>query len=124
MFEGKALDINDVFSKKLEKTSFFCIQISLDTWRLEELIMLKLKISGTKNDLKAFRKWLLRAAKILPKYQINDNPVFKQNGKDSIYYHYEADLLKPLDMEGGRGYVQSNRNNESKGWGWKNNYHN
>ena len=70
--------------------------------------MLKLRISGTKNDLKAFRKWLLRAAKILPKYQIN---------------RYEADLLKPLDVEGGKGYVQSNRSNESKGWGWKNHYH-
>lgn len=85
--------------------------------------MLKLRISGTKNDLKAFRKWLLRATKILPKYQINDDPVFKQNGKESIYYRYEADLLKPLDVEGGKGYVQSNRSNESKGWGWKNHYH-
>ena len=39
--------------------------------------MLKLQISGTKNELKSFRKWLLRATKILPKYQINDDPVFK-----------------------------------------------
>lgn len=78
--------------------------------------MLKLRISGTKNELKSFRKWLLRATKILPKYQINDDPVFKQNRKESIYYHYEADLLKPLDMEGGKGYVQSNLNSEPKGW--------
>ncbi len=84
--------------------------------------MLKLKVSGTKNDLKSFRKWIVRAVKILPKYQIIDDPVFKQNGKEGIYYRYEADLLKPLDKEGGRGYVQSNRNNESKGWGRKNHY--
>ena len=84
--------------------------------------MLKLKISGTKNDLKSFRKWLARAATILPKYEINDNPEFIQNSKDGKYYRYEADLVKPLNMEGEKGYVQSNRNNESKGWGRKNHY--
>lgn len=46
--------------------------------------MLKLKVSGTKNDLKSFRKWIVRAVKILPKYQIIDDPVFKQNGKEGI----------------------------------------
>ena len=46
--------------------------------------MLKLKVSGTKNDLKLFRKWIVRAVKILPKYQIIDDPVFKQNGKEGI----------------------------------------
>ncbi|MCR4813432.1 MAG: hypothetical protein K5879_01240 [Lachnospiraceae bacterium] len=85
--------------------------------------MLKLKISGTKNDLKAFRKWLTRAATILPKYKIVDDPVFKPNGKDEKFYRYEADLIRPLSVEGGEGYVQSNRSCESKGWGWKNHYH-
>ena len=85
--------------------------------------MLKLKVSGTKNDLKSFRKWLARSATILPKYRIEDDPVFKQNGKEEKYYRYEVNLLRPLDKEGGERYVQSNRNNESKGWGWKNHYH-
>lgn len=80
--------------------------------------MLKLKVSGTKNDLKSFRKWLARAVTILPKYRIEEDPVFKQNGKDEKFYRYEADLLRPLNVEGGKGYVQGNRNNESKGWGW------
>lgn len=30
--------------------------------------MLKLRVSGTKNDLKSFKKWLNRATTILPKY--------------------------------------------------------
>ena len=60
--------------------------------------MLKLKVSGTRNDLKSFRKWLARAVTILPKYQISDDPVFKQNGKEGKYFRYEADLLRPLDM--------------------------
>ena len=85
--------------------------------------MLKLKVSGTKNDLKSFRKWLRRASIILPKYDISDNPEFKANSKNGKYYRYEADLMKPLNDEGGKNYVQSNSNNESKGWGWKNHYH-
>ena len=58
--------------------------------------MLKQKVSGTKNDLKSFRKWLVRAATILPKYRIEDDPVFKQNGKEEKYYRYEANLLRPF----------------------------
>ena len=72
--------------------------------------MLKLKVSGTKNDLKTFRKWLKRAAFILPKFEVRDDPVFKQNSKDGKYYRYEADLIKPLDKEGGKRYGQSNSN--------------
>jgi len=86
--------------------------------------MLKLKITGTKNDLKSFRKWLARAVIILPKYQVMDDPNFKENSKDGKYYRYEANLLKPLNMEGEKKYVQSNSDNKSKGWGWKNHYYN
>ena len=85
--------------------------------------MLKLRVSGTKNDLKSFRKWLKRATTILPKYEVKEDPEFKQNSKDGKYYRYEADLLKPLN-EGGEHYVQSNRSSKSEGWGWKNHYHN
>lgn len=53
--------------------------------------MLKLKVSGTKNDLKSFRKWLARAATILPKYRIEDDPVFMQNGKEGGYAHQYLD---------------------------------
>ena len=84
--------------------------------------MLKLKISGSKNDLKGFRKWIGRALVILPKYKIGRDTEFMPNSKDKKYYRWEADLLRPLDEEGGKGYVQSNRNSESKGWGWKNHY--
>ena len=86
--------------------------------------MLKLKVSGTRNDLKSFRKWLRRAATILPKYEVLDSTEFKQNSRDGKYYRYEADLLKPLGDEGGNRYVQSNRNSKSERWGWKNHYSN
>ena len=85
--------------------------------------MLKLKISGTKNDLKSFRKWLSRATKILPKYEVKDNPVFIQNSKDGKYYRYEADLMKPLDNEGGKKYGQGNSSSKPEGWRWQNHYH-
>ena len=41
--------------------------------------MLKLKISGTKNDLKSFRKWITRAMVILPKYKIDKESDLKVN---------------------------------------------
>ena len=84
--------------------------------------MLKLRVSGTKNDLKSFRKWLSRATKILPKYEVKDDPEFKQNSKDGKYYRYEADLMKPLYDEGGKKYEQSNCSSKPEGWGWKNHY--
>lgn len=86
--------------------------------------MLKVRVSGTRNDLKGFRKWLFRAAKILPKYEVLDNPEFKQSSKDGKYYRYEADLMKPLYGEGGKKYVQSNFSSKPEGWGWKNHYNN
>ena len=79
--------------------------------------MLKLKVSGTKNDLKSFRKWISRAMVILPKYKIGNDSDFKENSKDGKYYRWEADLLKPLYEEGGIYYVHNTRDNQSKGRG-------
>ena len=68
---------------------FFCFQGRLrdgyyqtEELKEEAVFMLKLKVSGTKNDLKSFRKWLSRATKILPKYEVKDNPEFIPNSKD------------------------------------------
>ena len=85
--------------------------------------MLKLKVSGTKNDLKSFRKWITRAMVILPKYKIDKESDLKVNSKDGKYYRWEADLLKPLYEEGGIYYVQNNCSNQSKRRSWKNNFH-
>ena len=77
--------------------------------------MLKLKVSGTKNDLKSFRKWITRAMVILPKYKIETETDFEVKSRDGKYYHWEADLLKPLYEKGGIYYVQNNSSNQSKG---------
>ncbi len=58
--------------------------------------MLKLRISGTKNDLKTFQKWLKRVSKNDPKFDIREDPEFKQNLKNEKYYRYEVDLLGPV----------------------------
>lgn len=44
--------------------------------------MLKMRVSGTKNDLKSFRKWIGRALVILPKYKMDRETEFKTNSKD------------------------------------------
>ncbi len=69
--------------------------------------MLKMRVSGTKNDLKSFRKWIGRALVILPKYKMDRETEFKTNSKDGKYYRWEADLLNPLKEE--KKYVQNNR---------------
>ena len=61
--------------------------------------MLKMRVSGTKNDLKSFRKWIGRALEILPKYKMDRETEFKTNSKDGKYYRWEADLLNPLKEE-------------------------
>jgi len=61
--------------------------------------MLKMRVSGTKNDLKSFRKWIGRALEILPKYKMDRETEFKTNLKDGKYYCWEADLLNPLKEE-------------------------
>lgn len=43
--------------------------------------MLKLRISGTKNDLKTFQKWLKRVSKNDSKFDIRENPEFNQSSK-------------------------------------------
>lgn len=62
--------------------------------------MLKLKVSGTKNDLKTFKKWLERTKKIPPFYDVKCNPDFFQNPKNEKYYRCEADLLIPSEKRG------------------------
>ncbi len=62
--------------------------------------MLFMRISGTKNDLKTFQKWLDRTKKIPPYYEISVKPEMKRNPKDEKYYRLEASLLVPSDKKG------------------------
>ena len=87
------------------------------------LKMLKLNVSGTKNDLKTFQKWFKKALDNKKKFEIGEETEFIQNKKNKKYYRYEADLIRPLKENGGKQNVQSNSGSQSKGWGWKNHYH-
>ena len=64
--------------------------------------MLKLQISGTKNDLIAFQRWMKRAGKIPPNFYIDGKPELTQNPKSEKYYRYKADVLIPLNKKGGK----------------------
>ena len=64
--------------------------------------MLRLQVSGTKNDLIAFERWMKRAGKIAPYFYIDGKPELKQNPKSEKYYRYRADVLIPLNKKGGK----------------------
>ena len=64
--------------------------------------MLSLQVSGTKNDLIAFERWMKRAGKIAPYFYIDGKPELKQNSKSEKYYRYRADVLIPLNKKGGK----------------------
>ena len=64
--------------------------------------MIKLQISGTKNDLIAFQRWMKRAGKIPPYFFIDGDTKLTQNPKSEKYYRYKADVLIPLNKKGGK----------------------
>ena len=57
--------------------------------------MLKLFVSGTRNELKSFRKWLGRTNKIPPFYIIKCKKDFTQNPNNEKYCRLEADFWVP-----------------------------
>ena len=62
--------------------------------------MLKLRVSGTKNDLKTFQRWLERITdNANAKFELGEQKEPKQNPKNEKYYRYEADLLGPIKKQ-------------------------
>ena len=80
--------------------------------------MLYLRVSGTKNDLKTFQKWLKKATANIKKFELGKETEFIQNPKNEMYYRYEAELLGPLKPKGGKSNVQNNSCSKSKRRGW------
>lgn len=87
--------------------------------------MLKIRIQGTKRDIKSFQKWLKKSLKVIEKYELrNESELYLNSGTD-MYYRWYAELFTPLDNEiGGKAYVQSNCYTKSKRGSGKNRDHN
>lgn len=78
--------------------------------------MLKLRVSGTKNDLKTFQRWLEKITdNANAKFELGEQKEPKQNPNNEKYYRYEADLLGPIKKQGGSKHVQNNSRIQSKG---------
>ncbi|MCQ2969650.1 MAG: hypothetical protein MJ191_06000 [Clostridium sp.] len=56
--------------------------------------MIKIRIQGTKNDMKSFIKWLRRATNMLPKYEIKNESEFYKNSDTDKYSRWYANIYK------------------------------
>ena len=50
--------------------------------------MLKIRIQGTKNDVKSFIKWFRRATSAFPKYEINSSSELLKNKDTDVFVRW------------------------------------
>ena len=58
----------------------------------KETRMLKIRIQGTKNDVKSFIKWFRRATSAFPKYEINSSSELLKNKDTDVFVRWYANV--------------------------------
>lgn len=54
--------------------------------------MLKIRVQGTKNDVKSFSKWFRRVVSAFPKYEINSSSELLKNKDTDVFVRWYANL--------------------------------